>query len=154
LVDDSAAVSGVPASLGGDSSAVAGAPASLAREPAPNGESGWLEGLPIGLRQDQERARNREALMRSGAPLRRGRVEEGATRGALSRLSPRPPDPSAPGASLGLEAPATLGAVPRPAESQQPGGGPDMEELCEELIARLRRELLVERERTGTLFGA
>jgi hypothetical protein len=132
---------------------VAGAPASLAREPAPSGESGWPEGLPIGLLQDRERARNREALMRSGAPPRRGRVEEGAAPGALSRLSPRPPEPSAPGASLGLEAPATLGAVPRP-ESQQLGCAAGMEELCEELIARLRRELLVERERTGTLFGA
>ncbi len=71
--------------------------------------------------------------MRSGAPLRRGRVEEGAAPGVLSRLSPRPPEP---------------------AESQQPGGVADMEELCEELIARLRRELLVERERMGTLFGA
>lgn len=132
----------------------AGAPASLAREPVPNGDSGWPEGLPIGLRQDQDRVRSREALMRSGAPLRRGRVEEGAARGALSRLSPRPLDPPAPGAGLGLAAPATLGTTPRPAESQQPGGAPDMEELCEELIARLRRELLVERERMGTLFGA
>jgi hypothetical protein len=71
--------------------------------------------------------------MRSGAPLRRGRVEEGAAPSALSRLSPRPPEL---------------------AESRQSGGVADMEELCEELIARLRRELLVERERTGTLFGA
>jgi hypothetical protein len=130
----------------------AGAPASLARESAPNGESGWPEGLPIGLRQDQDRVRSREALMRSGAPPRRGRVEEGTARGALSRLSPRPPDPPAPGAGLGPAALATLGTTPRPAESQ-PGGAPDMEELCEELIARLRRELLVERERMGTLFG-
>jgi hypothetical protein len=153
LVGGSTSVAGAPAPLAGGSAPSISAPVSLAREPAPNDGSGWPEGLPIGLRQDQERARNREALMRSGAPLRRGRVEEGAARGALSRLSSRPPDPSAPGVGLGLEAPATLGAVTRPAESQQPGGAPDMEELCEELIARLRRELLVERERMGTLFG-
>jgi hypothetical protein len=104
--------------------------------------------------------------MRSGAPLRRGRIEEGPAQDALSRLSPRPPGvatltPPESAASLPADAgpsrlPETtaLGAAPIPAESPQPSRAPDMEELCEELIARLRRELLVERERMGTLFGA
>jgi hypothetical protein len=144
LVGGSTSVAGALAPLAGGPGASAGggarrrdgsalpAGASLARELSPSGESGWPEGLPIGLRQDRERARNREALMRSGAPPRRGRVEEVEAPGALSRLSPRPPEP---------------------VESRQLGGAIDMEELCEELIARLRRELLVERERMGTPFG-
>jgi hypothetical protein len=118
-----------PAPLLGPSNPPAGAPTQIAREIAPAAERGWPEGLPIGLRQDQERTRSREALMRSGTPPRRGRIEEGAAPHVLSRLSPRPAEP-------------------------QPVRAPDMEELCEELIARLRRELLVERERMGTALGA
>jgi hypothetical protein len=136
----------------------AGTPAPLARESTPGGDPGWPDGLPIGLRQDQERARSREALMRSGATPRRGRIEEGATQGVLSRLSPRPPDDGTPqppdAASPRSPDPAAFATPPRLPEAEQPSRVPDMEELCEELIARLRRELLVERERMGTLFGA
>src|ERR1700691_2521320 len=117
LATGSAPIIGAPAPLATGSAPLTGAPAPvasaiLARDPAPGGAPGWPEGLPIGLRQDQERTRSREALMRSGAPPRRGRTEEGAP---LSRLSPCPPD----GAALQPPDPAPLPS-PDPAPPRSP----------------------------------
>jgi hypothetical protein len=182
LIGDSTSVAGAPTPLVGGSAPPAagsaleaGAPASLARELAPNGESGWPGELPIGLLQDQERKRSREALMRTGAPPRRGRIEEGVAQdlpapsvvpaaplmrlssqapasGALGTQPPHPVEPQPP-RLVEPQPPRPVGhQPPRPVEPQPRAA--DMEELCEELIARLRRELLVERERAGNLLGA
>lgn len=99
--------------------------------------------------------------MRSGAPVRRGSVEEGK----LSRLSPHPPraavlaresaEPSGEGPVPPAQTPAPAHpSAAEPAVRQPAGGVADMEALCEDLIARLRRELVVERERMGTPLGA
>jgi hypothetical protein len=152
---------------------------------APSAQHSWPEGMPPGLRQEQQRTRSREALMRAGAPPRRGRIDEGSAHGApaplLRRRSALPvPEPSSPtGGPVGTsesallrlssqppaETPSRLDAGPayarvdRPAQSEQPeqpephDRAAAMDELCDELIARLRRELLVERERMGAPFG-
>jgi hypothetical protein len=108
--------------------------------PAPTGEPGHPPAPPAG---------------RAGAP----RPAEGA-RHRLELL--RTPAPTA--------APAPLGP-PAPARAPRPGGPPvqpapapvprvragisdvDVDELYDALIERLRRELLLERERMGNLFG-
>ncbi len=158
---------------------------------APAAERQGTEGLPLGLRQEQQRTRSREALMRAGVAPRRGRIDEGSPYGApprLARQPPVPPPPESPGpAGTSAPAGASEGALLRlssqpPAEtrsaafaesgsaqvdllgqSEQPDHSPAppaphhraaaMDELCEELIARLRRELLVERERMGAPLG-
>lgn len=117
--------------------------------------------LPIGVVQDRERAVAREALTRSETPPRRGRIYEGVAPHTnalpadenrseqLLRLSSQPPTP--PLASAGLTASNDLAH----GNSHDPqGGGVDMEDVYEQMIVRLRRELLVERERMGAPFGA
>jgi hypothetical protein len=129
---------------------------------APAAAHPWPEGLPLGLRQEQQRTRSREALMRAGGAPRRGSIDEGSAHGApphLLRLSSQPPEEAA---SRPYAEPASE-QVDREAQAVQldPSLGAQephhrvaaMDELCEELIARLRRELLVERERMGAPFG-
>lgn len=118
-------------------------------------------GLPIGVVQDRERSVAREALTRSETPPRRGRIYEGVAPHTnslpgqespseqLMRLSSQPP--TTPSGSPGLTASNDLAG----GDSRGPaGGGVDMEDVYEEMIVRLRRELLVERERMGAPFGA
>jgi hypothetical protein len=163
---------------------------------APAAEHPWNEGMPLGLRQEQQRTRSREALMRAGVAPRRGRIDEGTPHGAPARLlrqrsAPSPadsPSPAAMVAPAGASEPAgasdpalmRLSSLP-PADALLPANAEPayaqvdrraqtaqssspvlaerhqraaaMDELCEELIARLRRELLVERERMGAPLG-
>ncbi len=157
---------------------------------APPAEHPWPEGLPLGLRQERQRTRSREALMRAGVAPRRGRIDEGSAHGAPARLlrqrsAPPAPEwdsPAGTSASAGASEPALLrlSSQPPAATQSRPDAEPAstqadrtqseqldhslapaephhraaaMDELCEELIARLRRELLVERERMGAPFG-
>lgn len=128
--------------------------------------------------QDRERAASREALMRSPTTPRRGRVHEGlgphtealtpqtdtlglqtdtlspynspqptreASAEPLMRLSSHPPaTPPARSAELATGSDAAGGLA---------NGGVDMEDVYEEMIVRLRRELLSERERMGAPLG-
>jgi hypothetical protein len=128
----------------------------------PATEHPWSEGMPLGLRQEQQRTRSREALMRAGVAPRRGRIDEGSVHGAqpaLMRLSSQPSAGTQPPQDV-EPAPARVDRGPRserldplsaPPESHQRAAA--MDELCDELIARLRRELLVERERMGAPLG-
>jgi hypothetical protein len=118
--------------------------------------------LPIGLVQDRERTITREALARNGTPPRRGRIHEGlaphadvpsereAPHEQLMRLSSQPPTTQAPPDSTGLTASDDTAKGNLPGRA---GGGVDMEDVYEEMIVRLRRELLVERERMGAPLG-
>jgi hypothetical protein len=124
---------------------------------------GEPEAVPIGVLQDRERAASREALMRSATVPRRGRVHEGIGP-RTEALGPHADPPLVGAASaeplmrLSSQPPATS-PPPRSVERAIGTGGPahggvDMEEVYEEMIVRLRRELLVERERMGAPFGA
>jgi hypothetical protein len=118
--------------------------------------------LPIGVVQDRERTIAREALARGETPPRRGRIHEGLAPHAdvlseretpneqLMRLSSQPPTTPTPIDSAGLTASEDIanGDLHGPA-----GGVVDMEDVYEEMIVRLRRELLVERERMGAPLG-
>jgi hypothetical protein len=117
--------------------------------------------LPIGLVQDRERTIAREALARSGTPPRRGRIHEGLAPHAdvlhereapseqLMRLSSQPPATPTPLDSAGL----TASNDTAEGDLSGRGGAMDMEDVYEEMIVRLRRELLVERERMGAPLG-
>jgi hypothetical protein len=129
---------------------------------APTAELDSRAALPIGLVQDRERTIAREALARNGAPPRRGRIHEGLASHAdvlperetpseqLMRLSSQPPATPMPADSAEFTASNDIaeGDLPGPA-----GGAVDMEDVYEEMIVRLRRELLVERERMGAPLG-
>jgi hypothetical protein len=117
--------------------------------------------LPIGVVRDRERSVAREALTRNETPPRRGRIYEGvapyadalpereAQNEQLMRLSSQPP--ATPVNSTGF---ATSNDLPSGDSPDPTGGAMDMEDVYEEMIVRLRRELLVERERMGAPFGA
>jgi hypothetical protein len=117
--------------------------------------------LPIGVVQDRERTISRETLARSGTPPRRGQIHEGlaphvdvfseAPNEQLMRLSSQPPTTPTPIDSVELTANSHTanGDLHGPA-----GGVGDMEDVYEEMIVRLRRELLVERERMGAPLGS
>jgi hypothetical protein len=117
--------------------------------------------LPIGVAQDRERSVAREALTRSETPPRRGRIYEGVAPHThpvpghespseqLMRLSSQPPPTPVDSAGLTARNDLTADGTHGPA-----GGGVDIEDVYEEMIVRLRRELLVERERMGAPFGA
>jgi hypothetical protein len=74
-----------------------------------------------------------------GAPAAAGRTLARSVNGAAS---PAPPAAAAPSSTSGPAADATA-----------PDGGVDVDELYEQLAARLRRELLHDRERVGDLLG-
>ncbi len=128
---------------------------------APTAELDPRAALPIGVVQDRERTISREALARSGTPPRRGQIREGLAphadvlperdpRDQLMRLSSQPPTTPTPVDSSGLMASNDIanGSAHGPA-----GSAVDMEDVYEEMIVRLRRELLVERERMGAPLG-
>ena len=66
----------------------------------------------------------------------------------------REPDPApADGQAPSAAAQAATPPSPAPAPPAQGGGGGDIEEIYDQVIERLRRELLADRERMGDVLG-
>ena len=75
-----------------------------------------------------------------------GEAPTGSSTGSLLRA---PDDATAETAAPPSTAATAPPAVPAPAAQS----GPDLDEIYEQVVERLRRDLLVERERMGDLLG-